>query len=333
MPFQVTFAQKAIPSGIIQFVSAGPDENAICDLSFSLEATVIGDLNGHTVLWEQITGNPVTFTTPVNQLAISYNQSTFEDKTFRFWVDKGTSSQRFDDVTVFGSPTSIIDDVPYSTNSSKINTTVEFDGDSHSMVLLPPLPTVYHTGFSISKTYTVASLLWEPPPHTNLTVIGYVVKERDPSGTWTDVATLPATASEYSGIVIGKMYQLDVVYRYPNSYIGRTGSNVILANGILQDAGIIGVDAITSHYSVSKKSALIEGYDIETLSIVTKDAIIDNNFTGYSPRSGISDYDATQLFLIGKIYTDDDYVSYSPTRGAITDFDVTVLIGGQVGGS
>ena len=335
MPFQVTFAQKAIPSGIIQLVDAGPDGNAICDISFSLEATVIGNLAGHTVLWEQTAGVAVTFTTPVNQLAISYNQSTFEDKTFRFWVDKGTASQRFDDVSVFGSPTSIISrnkTFSGNHNNNTITTTNAFDADSLSIRLLPQLPTAQHSGFVIEKFYTSADLLWLTP-HTDLTIIGFAVQSRAPSGTWADVSILPETAREYPVTDDNNLYKVDVIYRYPNSYVGRKSSNVILANGELNDSKLIAVDAPARTHSVS--SSAIIGFVVETLSIVVKDPIIEQKAISISSNNfGIEGFSVDNFSLTLKPAPYDSTQGHTFSENTrIVDFDVTIVTGGQVGGS
>ena len=104
MPFQVSYSFKATPVGVINFFSAGEDQFPVCDTSVTLTAIVIGDLTGHTIVWEQLTGPAVTFTSPLNQLVVTYTVATFEDRSFRFTIDKGTGSEQFDDVGMFGTP-------------------------------------------------------------------------------------------------------------------------------------------------------------------------------------------------------------------------------------
>ena len=340
MPFQVTFSQKAIPPGVIQFLDAGEDGNAVCDTAWSLEAIIVGSLQGHAVLWEQIQGLPVTFTTPVDQVAISYTQTTFENKVFRFWVDKGTSSQRFDDVSVFGSPTtSIRKSYANSANNIIFNTTQSFLGEKLTIRIVPALPTSQHDGFVVVKVYTVADLTWEAPI-TDIPIVGYVVRERSPiSGGWVDIATLPATAREYNGATLGNLYQVATLYKYSNSTIFDVPSNTVSISGTLDDTDIFAVDAPSLTFNTPGNRQTVTSFAIETLSISAK-LETDNTENGFSTSRNkivVSAFDIEVLSIKEKVVPFDSMIgntfSTASNKIVMTEFDITISTGGQVGGS
>lgn len=337
MPFQVTYSQKAIPSGIIQSVDAGEDANAVCDLSFTLTATVIGDITGHTFLWEQVQGTAVTFTTPVDQFTVSYNQSTFDDKVFRFWVDKGTASQRFDDINIFGSPTSTVNDFVTSIGTNIVNnTTTSRTGDQVALRFYTPYPLAPHDGVSAAHTYTTATLLWFAP-ETNNEILGYLVKERnDVTGIWNDIASLPASAQLFHATVIGNTYQIVTLFKYDNSFVGQVGSNIVWINGIMDSPKIAGVDSIVP-YIYPSKTVIETNYAVESLVILVCDPGYDSLILAptISNNSYVEVYDSIQLKLVGKDAPYDSMFSAVslPTNVDVSLYDVTVLTGTQVGGS
>lgn len=333
MPFQVTYSQRLVQVNAIQAVDAGKDGNAVCDISFSLTATVIGDLNGHTIVWEQISGLPVTFTTPLAQLSISYDQTTFDDKTFRFYVDKGSARERFDDVTVFGSPTTV--NVGTASSPSKyfaLNSTPETNGEQLDLKLLTPWPESPHGGVYVKGTYTSAILLWNPP-NTDYNIIGYTVKERNnATGLWNDIAVLPSTDRIFTGITFGNSYSVCAIYRFPNSHVGEICSNMVWASGNIAD-GLIAVDITIPTFAASANSIL--NFTVQTLSISNKPEI-DSHYNGFSVSSHtLSDFSVDQLSITMKSMPDDSVVGGIPSLSVseINSFDVTVLIGSQVGGS
>ena len=95
MPFQVSLhVSTHVVSPIT--ITVGDNLTAPCTDSIDLVATItIGYENRHVYLWELASGDPVVFTTPVNQLTAT---CTFlglnTDRVFYFWVDKGRPSQQ-----------------------------------------------------------------------------------------------------------------------------------------------------------------------------------------------------------------------------------------------
>lgn len=126
MPFQLSLTSRSRSSrGVISSFSAGDQQFATCAIEVTLTATVIGDLTGHNILWEQLTGDTqIVFVTPTNQLTATYNVigGGSNDRIFRFYIDKGTPLERFDDVTVWGTPT--------ETTTLRISSTASFSTDT-----------------------------------------------------------------------------------------------------------------------------------------------------------------------------------------------------------
>jgi len=111
MPIQVITTYKRIPPSPVTLKSAGDDIFPICDVTIFLTAIVdnIPNLNqGHTILWEQLSGTPVTLINPDQQVA-SYLQIPLDetDKEFRVTIDKFFPEEQSSTVTVYATPTSI----------------------------------------------------------------------------------------------------------------------------------------------------------------------------------------------------------------------------------
>jgi hypothetical protein len=106
MPFQVVYSTYKNVAGVVFSISAGPDVQVGCATEVTLTASFVGDDTGHRFEWEQIEGTPVTWITPTDQLTVTFTVGTYDNKKFRFWMDKGSFSQLFDDVNVWSSPVS-----------------------------------------------------------------------------------------------------------------------------------------------------------------------------------------------------------------------------------
>lgn len=108
MPFQISLTSGSKQLGQITSFDAGNEQFATCATEVTLTAAVTGMLNGHTVWWEQVSGNTqIVFLTPQNQLTVTYTVvgGGSSDRVFRFYIDKNTPLEQTDDVTVWGTPT------------------------------------------------------------------------------------------------------------------------------------------------------------------------------------------------------------------------------------
>lgn len=90
----------------IGLVNAGDEQLVTCAPIVYLEASVDGDMNGHTFEWVQMTGIPtVTLMPGGNPLQAYYVvENIGSDKTFRFYIDRNTQIQQYADVIVRNTP-------------------------------------------------------------------------------------------------------------------------------------------------------------------------------------------------------------------------------------
>lgn len=110
MPFQVVFNTVQIGLPPVTLLSAGENRNVACGNTIFLEGTVdiVENLSGHDILWEQIAGVPVVLSS-TNTLATSYSFVERSDKIFRLWLDKDTDFAQFKEISIFHTPTSVMD--------------------------------------------------------------------------------------------------------------------------------------------------------------------------------------------------------------------------------
>ena len=78
-----------------------------CNDIVTLTADITGDLTGHTVVWDQISGTPVIWLENQDQISVMFQQPTAirDDKVFRFYIDKDTPYQVYYDTLVTAVPT------------------------------------------------------------------------------------------------------------------------------------------------------------------------------------------------------------------------------------
>lgn len=97
----------------IDLVSAGDEQVVTCVPIVYLEASVDGDMNGHTFEWVQMTGIPtVTLMPGGNPLQAYYVvENLGSDKIFRFYIDRNTQIQQYADVIVRTTPSSVIGNI------------------------------------------------------------------------------------------------------------------------------------------------------------------------------------------------------------------------------
>lgn len=203
-------------AGVITSISAGPDQYVICAMTVTLTATVIGDLTGHTVLWEQISGpTDIIFITPTNQLIVQYTTTTFFDRTFRFYIDKLQPGEIFDDVIMFGTPTSFSN---AGVAGDETNILASIVGSSFPTERVPDLkilrhfPELYDPDGSASCNQNIEhALSWTMPG--SITTLTQFLVQRLIGGVFVTIATLPATARMYiTGILPNTVYRVVAIY-------------------------------------------------------------------------------------------------------------------------
>ena len=225
MPFQVVLSSSLAPPGEIIFFTAGEDQTALCTPNLTLTAEVTGILSGHTLLWEQIAGDElnVIWDTPLNQLVVSYHviNDSYVDRTFRFWLDKGSSFQQFDDITIFGTPTEktyLASAIPLIHTPLNSN----YGTGNREVTLTLSRGTFFLDGLDFSSSecgFTPDSyfLRWKVADPTDL--VRFLIQEKN--GTWVTVATVPidpdnllATKYWYKTPAMDKLYRVVAEYQH-----------------------------------------------------------------------------------------------------------------------
>ena len=329
MPFQVTFSQRLLQVNAIQSVSAGPDASAVCDISFVLTATVVGELTGHALLWEQISGTPVTFDSPVDQLSVSYTQNNFDDKTFRFYVDKGTSFQKYDDVTIFGSPTTSQLNSASTGTLFSATTTESIYGEDISLEMLSPFPLTDYSNMVEYTSVLDPILTWNIPETIGI-VTGSLVQVMDALGAWTTIAALPPEDTMYKITDTSKRYRIRMLIMF--SSLQHIDSNAIWVPSA--HVNIHAVDQATAFTSISSNLTSTYNYDINVITLISKDVVDIADSHGSTQVANPYNYDVTKVILtilLPPVDSNRAQASISATP-IINDYDVTVSSGGQVGG-
>ena len=97
------------------------DNGELWVYSGSMTAEIEGDVNTTTLTWVQLTGEPVTYTGPVNGLTITFTTTDLQSKVFRCYTNKGTPSEAYDDGTYYHHPIEVIvTNDPYDGTTSKL---------------------------------------------------------------------------------------------------------------------------------------------------------------------------------------------------------------------
>lgn len=331
MPFFIATSYRNLTQDAVSFVDAGPDQQLICDPSGVLTAVVSGDLAGRVLLWEQISGSPVSFTSPTNQLSVTFNQFDFDDKTFRFTVDKNLPSERYDDITVFGSPTSIAYQSPDQLlSSSRINETIPVASLSVALESIP------HT-VVYCKDLSNSELVWTISDVT-VPLIGFNIEFKLGGGAWTVEATTSPSSRVYVPLFTNSSYLYRVVairktpnatYSVPSNYVNRT---------VLQDD----VLTVNDYAALSTTNILtntqITHFNVDTLKLVKKPPVIDDSQLSMNQRlsnSAVKLFTVQTLVLLTKppVEIESHLTSQQQLSSSrITTFTVEDLTGGSVGG-
>ena len=97
-----------IPIDLWELQAIVPDEIiTLCLITLEIIPVLRGIPEGHTFEWEQIKGDQstVTWITPKNQKDTIIDFGGIKvDRTFRFWVSRGTRYEKFYDIVVYGTP-------------------------------------------------------------------------------------------------------------------------------------------------------------------------------------------------------------------------------------
>jgi len=336
MPFQVIFTSVKVPKGVIKSFTAEEDLAAVCDTGETLTATIIGDKTAHVFLWEQISGDPVTFTTPLDQLSISFTFITSVDRLFRFWIDKDDPEiAQYDDVWVYGTPTDIVSlgltgsqPIYQPALACRIVSCEDFD-------VAPQVPTASHDGFAVC-TGSDYTLIWNPPPCDLDKISHYIVQSNDGTG-WIEAAIIINSEQRAYPAITGLWYRIVYVFNDAAgavpiySAITTCGKNARASGGPpsawdLMAIGLTGRDPQFSSFSVVLK----------TLKILNDPQIQSDMLTGLTgtdPQfSSFSVLLKTLKTLNDPQIQSDMLTGLTPGTITIPAYSVIELTGGAIGG-
>lgn len=94
-------------------VSAGDDQTVVCAPIVYLEAIVNGDITGNTTEWVQLSGTPSVSIIPVTPTQAYYvaGINPGSDKVFRFYINRNTQIEEYQDVIIRTTPSSVIGNI------------------------------------------------------------------------------------------------------------------------------------------------------------------------------------------------------------------------------
>lgn len=190
----------------VDLISAGDIQNVTCAPIVYLEATVNGDLTGHSVEWVQISGTPtVTLEPGGTPLQTFYTVAVGQsgsDKVFRCYVDRNTQIEQHRDVSIRTTPRSFV----FTTEHGVLNNQVPLPAGAYSAGFVVVADFAFTITPFASAGHLVndqVSLTWSPPLFTQASdstertrwLAGYVgsVLQEWTGSTWVDIASYGAT--------------------------------------------------------------------------------------------------------------------------------------------
>lgn len=100
-----------------------PEILSLCITSLEIKPILQGIPDGHTFLWEQISGNTseVTWISDPTDVDLVISLGKIKtDRVFRFWISKGTKYEKYYDVIVYGTPRDEIVGLPSANNNFEV---------------------------------------------------------------------------------------------------------------------------------------------------------------------------------------------------------------------
>ena len=200
-------------TGEITYFNAGQDGVSTCRNLDSLEGVIKGDLTNHSLEWVQLTGEPVTFLTPINELFVAFEFTSTDDKLFRLYLDRGTVWEQYADVWAYQTPTSkhTFGSRVLGGYMQKATPDSNLDNSAEYVVIEWPdyeQSLIGYAGHDLNK-----ALFWTLPSTDSIYIDGYVI-ERWENGAW---ATYAATSSNirYLPIENGYNYRIKTYFYRP----------------------------------------------------------------------------------------------------------------------
>lgn len=178
-----------------------------CDDIITLSATITGNAVNRTFEWVQISGTPVTWLEDRFQTDAMFQQPAMrDDKVFRFYMDRGLSTEIKRDVLVTSVGKEDVANVVPHVSSNLLRAFVSGD-EATSLVMVP--------GFSAYGTYTLNNpdkvLMWKNTESPLLSYSNIVVSATGQP----DVVNPVGKSTYYAGVTMTATYTVQSVFASP----------------------------------------------------------------------------------------------------------------------
>ncbi|MDB4533394.1 hypothetical protein N9242_00880 [Vicingaceae bacterium] len=307
-------------------LTAEDDKFSICALIVTLEATTLGDVPDNSVYeWEQTSGTGIEWLTGENTLFATYEQTSYDDKEFRIWMNRGTEFELYDDIKVYGTATTFYHISGGPTKAPLYNTEFKLTHEKAFVVNSEDNQSVINDGLE------QGALLWTKPTAREQ-ITGYVIQERDVRGEWIDISTiLDPSIKYYQDISPSSTYRIKAYTEFErvtfiSNQVYTSASDPILLYNSIQAS----VPYFIGGGRNLKDSSTITGYQVYTASIKS---VYDDYYLGSTGTSqsnlmtGYQVYTATIKGVIDNYYIGSNAVT---SKNIMTGFTVigSVSIGG-----
>lgn len=319
MPSGLTniISTKFTPLGVIISIDAGDNQTVVCDTQAQLEGVVDGDLTGHTIEWVQLSGDPVLSWNPnpnVLDPVITFN-SFSDDMTFRLYIDRNTSNEKYDDVNVYKTPNSV--SVFYAENS-ELYTTIDLEKT-------PKFENSLTSGYAIR---------WDPAiKDTNSRYAGVIIEKWDTNThDWTIIysSIIPNDTGLYEMIDYGIPYRASIAWYDGGGNIFLRRNNKYFVNSITGRQPV-NVSGYAESTFFSNNDILYGDKNITRLRSVKKIYSINSHLTASNSSKiylrDVKKYIGTTKLIIGPNST----VTLSD-NSELYKYSVTRLNGNSIGG-
>lgn len=239
-----------------------------CDTVITLAATVTGSLANRTVEWVQMSGTTVNWLESRYQVSAMFTQSLVrDDKVFRFYIDRGRTTEMYQDVLVTAVPRDTLPDItPVVAVTGLKYVASEMSTGLISIPALSPIGTS-------SVNNTLRMLTW-----TNSAEIYFsgasVIKLTSPVTT-----TALGKVNYISNLPIGPTYRIDSLLDYYG--IQRITSSALISTSVIN--GYVDADAsdaVSCTVSVGPfTNSVLEVITRELATIAPIEDTVNPNFT------------------------------------------------------
>lgn len=318
------------PQNDIVLVTAGPDQQRICDPIVYLEATIQGNTSGHTFLWELISGEAVSLFVDTQTRAHYVVDGSSRNRIFRFWIDKGKYNEQYQDLTIFSTPTDYFN-LNSAVLTSSLNTTTDplLQISVYSFTVPQLFDYTIPNNSSASYNESVVGLTWSLPDiytQSSTVIIDYyksnfigTTLEVNINGVWQVLTNVLGTSAPrvYTPVYVGFPLRIGSVFN-TNGHIKTYYTSVFVASPQLSANEIFSRNDITSkivstiNYNILSKT----NYDLDDTITYHTYSTGNNVVTKTSTILSMTKVDVDDTISINNITSNLSYL-IARTNGAV----------------